>query len=76
MLLITNLNKVVVIVYGMLFLSEPCGPFAIGGCAVALVGGMWYALVRRSLGAQAKAGAPAAASTSSRGAQAAKSSAA
>jgi len=50
MLLITNLNKVVVIIYGMLFLAEPDGPFAICGCAIALAGGVWYALVRRNLG--------------------------
>lgn len=50
MLLITNLNKVVVIIFGMMFLAEPDGPFAIAGCAVALGGGVWYALVRRSLG--------------------------
>ena len=56
MLLITNLNKVVVIIYGMIFLSEPDGPFAISGCIIALGGGVWYALVRRNLGIrQAKA---------------------
>ena len=41
MLLITNLNKVVVIIYGMIFLSEPDGPFAIGGCIIALGGGVY-----------------------------------
>ena len=49
MLLITNLNKVVVIIYGMIFLNEPDGPFAICGCLVALCGGVWYALARRNI---------------------------
>jgi len=50
MLLITNLNKVVVIIYGMIFLAEPDGPFAIGGVLIALGGGVWYALARRAIG--------------------------
>jgi len=52
MLLITNLNKVVVIVFGMASpaLHEPSGPFAIAGCLIALGGGVWYAVVRRNVG--------------------------
>ena len=40
------------IIYGMCFLSEPNGPFAICGCLIALGGGIWYAFVRRNLGLQ------------------------
>jgi len=55
MLLITNLNKVVVIVYGMIFLPEPDGPFAICGVLVAMGGGVWYALARQNLAKKSKA---------------------
>jgi len=66
MLLITNLNKVVVIIYGMIFLNEPDGPFAIGGCIIALGGGVWYALARRNMGKKEAAKKEAAKATSSK----------
>jgi len=55
MLLITNLNKVVVIAIGMIFMKEPNGYFAIIGCVIALGGGVWYALARKAVAERQKA---------------------
>jgi len=49
------LSQVIVISYGMIALHEPAGPFAVGGCLLTLLGGVWYALVRRNLGKKAEA---------------------
>jgi len=49
MLVLTNLNKVIVIVYGMLLLGEARTPQAITGCLIALSGGLLYGQDRRRL---------------------------
>lgn len=54
MLVLTNLNKVIVIVYGMLILGESSTPQAIGGCAIVLTGGLLYAHDRKRLETNAK----------------------
>jgi len=54
MLVVTNMNKIVVVIYGMLRLNEPTDAMAIIGVCIALSGGVWYALVRKNLGDKAK----------------------
>lgn len=54
MLVITNLNKVVVVIVGVLFMHEPHGPVAMVGISIALAGGVWYALARNNVADQAK----------------------
>jgi len=49
MLVLTNLNKVIVIAYGMLLLGEARTPQAIMGCLIALSGGLLYGQDRRRL---------------------------
>ena len=58
MLVVTNLNKFVVIGFGIAFLGESSSWQAIVGCTAALGGGVWYARARSQL---AKAAAAAAA---------------
>jgi len=55
MLVITNLNKVVVVIIGAVFLSEPHGPLAMTGISIALAGGVAYALARDNVAAKIKA---------------------
>ena len=55
MLVITNLNKVLVIAYGILVLGETSTPQAIAGCTIALTGGLLYGQDRKRLAAKAKA---------------------
>ena len=54
MLVITNLNKVIVVTIGILFMGEVHTPLALCGIAMALVGGLWYALARRNADAMQK----------------------
>ena len=54
MLLITNLNKIVVVTIGMLFMGDPHGPVAILGMLMALGGGVWYALARKNVAERQK----------------------
>jgi len=54
MLVVTNMNKIVVVIYGMVRLNEPTDAMAIGGVCIALSGGIWYAMVRTKLANQAK----------------------
>ena len=49
MLLITNLNKFVVVLVGVLFLGEPHGPLALTGMAITLLGGVAYAFARNNV---------------------------
>lgn len=48
MLVITNLNKVVVVTIGILFMGEIHTPLAVGGIALSLCGGVYYALARQN----------------------------
>jgi len=43
---LTNLNKFVVIGFGMAFLNEARTWQAYVGCVIALSGGLWYARIR------------------------------
>ena len=49
MLVLTNLNKVVVVVYGMIVLGETSTVRAVAGCAIVLSGGLLYAQDRQRL---------------------------
>jgi len=49
MLLITNLNKVVVVIIGAIFMAEPHGPLAMTGIAIALAGGVGYGFARSNV---------------------------
>ena len=49
MLVITNLNKVVVVIIGAVFMAEPHGALAMSGMALALSGGVFYALARNGV---------------------------
>jgi len=49
MLVITNLNKFVVVFVGVVFMAEPHGPLAMCGMAIALLGGVCYALARNNV---------------------------
>ena len=49
MLVLTNLNKFVVIGFGIVFLGESDSWQAILGCITALGGGVWYAQERAAL---------------------------
>lgn len=55
MLVITNLNKVVVVIIGAVFMAEPHGPLAMCGIALALAGGVGYALARNVVADRLKA---------------------
>jgi drug/metabolite transporter (DMT)-like permease len=57
MLVVTNMNKIVVVIYGMFRWpdKEPRDATAILGVSIAITGGIWYALVRKHLGDKAKA---------------------
>ena len=48
-LVLTNANKVIVVVVGMLFMGDPHGPLAVIGISVAIGGGAWYAHARRQI---------------------------
>ena len=52
MLVVTNLNKFVVIAFGILFLGESRTWQAVLGCCAALGGGVWYAVARKNLAAK------------------------
>ena len=52
MLVLTNLNKFVVIGFGIVFLGESDSWQAILGCITALGGGVWYAVARKNLAAK------------------------
>ena len=54
MLVVTNLNKFVVIGFGILFLGESDSWQAIVGCITALGGGVWYAHERSALNRKQK----------------------
>jgi len=49
MLVITNLNKVVVVIIGAVFMAEPHGPLAMFGMSLALAGGVAYGLARNGV---------------------------
>jgi len=49
MLVLTNLNKVLVVVYGMVIFGETSTPEAIVGCTIAISGGLLYAHDRQRL---------------------------
>ena len=49
MLVITNLNKIVVVAIGIVFMGDPHSPVALLGIAMALGGGVWYALARQNV---------------------------
>ena len=49
-LMITNLNKIVVVSMGMVFLGDSHGPVAVLGIVLALGGGVWYTLARNAIG--------------------------
>lgn len=55
MLVITNLNKVLVVSYGMIFLGETSTPQAIVGICIALSGGVAYGQDRKRMMAKAAA---------------------
>ena len=46
MMVVTNLNKFVVVLYGMLFLSEAATATSMLGCLITIGGGAWYAKAR------------------------------
>ena len=54
MLVVTNLNKFVVIAFGILFLGESRTWQAVLGCCAALGGGVWYAQERAALNRKKK----------------------
>jgi len=54
MLVLTNLNKVVVVTIGIIFLGDEHGALAIIGIIMALSGGVWYAVARRNVDEKAK----------------------
>merc|ERR1711988_1994774 len=54
MMVITNVNKFVVIFVGIAFMGEAKSPAAIIGCFVALGGGIFYARCRSALAARLK----------------------
>jgi len=54
MLVITNLNKIVVVAIGIVFMGDPHSPVALLGVAMALGGGVWYALARQNVANRAK----------------------
>lgn len=49
MLVITNLNKIVVVAVGILFMGDPHSPIALLGISMALGGGVCYALARQNV---------------------------
>ena len=49
MLVITNLNKVLVVTYGMIFLNETSTTEAIIGIIIALTGGLLYGQDRKRM---------------------------
>jgi drug/metabolite transporter (DMT)-like permease len=55
MLVITNLNKAVVIVVGMVFMGETSTWQAILGCSIAISGGVFFAQHQEQLGERARA---------------------
>jgi solute carrier family 35 protein len=54
MLVITNLNKIVVVAIGIIFMGDPHSPVALLGIGMALGGGVWYALARQNVANRAK----------------------
>ena len=54
MLVVTNLNKFVVIAFGILFLGESRTWQAVLGCCAALGGGVWYAVKSKNLAKRAE----------------------
>ena len=49
MLVITNLNKIVVVAVGIVFMGDPHSPLALLGISMALGGGVCYALARQNV---------------------------
>merc|ERR1712166_759963 len=49
MLVITNMNKVVVVVISIMFMGEAKSWLAILGLTIAISGGVWYGLVQRNI---------------------------
>ena len=47
-MVLSNLNKFVVVAFGIMMLHEASSWQAIVGCTVALSGGVWYAQARAS----------------------------
>ena len=50
--MLTNLNKFIVLGFGMLVLREARSWQAVLGCCAALGGGVWYAVARKNLAAK------------------------
>ena len=48
-LILTNLNKIIVVACGMIFMGDAHGPVAILGIVMALSGGLWYTLARENI---------------------------
>jgi solute carrier family 35 protein len=60
LLVVNNMNKIVVIAFGILWMHEDNQPRAVLGVVFALGGGMWYAFVQQQLNEKQKALAAAA----------------
>lgn len=54
MLVITNLNKIVVVAVGIVFMGDPHSPIALLGISMALGGGVCYALARQNVANRAR----------------------
>ena len=50
-MVLSNLNKFVVVAFGMLALREASSWQAVVGCVLALLGGVWYAQARAAVAA-------------------------
>ena len=57
-MLLTNINKVVVVAFGMLFLHESHAWTSILGVSITIAGGVWYAAARAQIAAGAQAKPP------------------
>lgn len=54
-MVMTNMNKFLVIGFGMIFLGESKEPAAYIGCTLAILGGCWFAAAKTALGKRVKA---------------------